>query len=406
MKDEEKSKEQLISALVELRKRINELETFETERKLAEEALRKSEASLAEAERIAHLGNWDWDIINNELRWSDEIYRLFGLAPQRLGATYEAFLSSVHPDDMELVKQSVCKALYQNRPYSIDHRIVLPDGSERIVHEQAELFFDETGRAIRVMGTVQDITQRKRVEEELQHTLAKLRKALRGIIRTTALTVEARAPYTAGHQQRVANLAGAIAKETGLSDEQIDGIRMAGGIHDIGKISVPSEILSKPDRLTDIEFGLIKTHSQVAYDILKRVEFPWPIAQIVLQHHERMDGSGYPTGLSGEETLIEARILGVADVVEAMSSHQPYRPALGIDKALEEISRNRGVLYDPSVVDACWKVFTEKGFQFEYRDKDSNFTKERVSVSGLQPLPKSLALTPDTSATMGMDGQL
>jgi putative nucleotidyltransferase with HDIG domain len=179
------------------------------------------------------------------------------------------------------------------------------------------------------------------------------------------LTVERRDPYTAGHQHRVANLAAAIANEIGLSEEQIDGVRMASVIHDLGKIHVPAEILSRPGRLTENEFSIIKTHPQTGYDILKTEEFPWPVAQIVLQHHERMDGSGYPSSLSGEEILLEARILAVADVVEAMASHRPYRPALGIDKALEEISKNKGVLYDAKVADACLRLFTEKGFKFE-----------------------------------------
>ena len=210
-----------------------------------------------------------------------------------------------------------------------------------------------------------DITERKRAEEELQDSLEKLRKALGGTIQAIALTVEMRDPYTAGHQRRVANLARALAAEMGLPKEQIDGIRMAGVIHDLGKISVPSEILSKPTRLRDTEFSLIKDHPQVGYDILKTIEFPWPVAQIVLRHHERLDGSGYPQGLSGEGILLEARILAVADVVEAMSSHRPYRPALGIDKALEEISQNRGVLYDSEVVGTCLKLITEKGFTLE-----------------------------------------
>jgi HD-GYP domain-containing protein (c-di-GMP phosphodiesterase class II) len=152
----------------------------------------------------------------------------------------------------------------------------------------------------------------------------------------------------------------------GLPEEQIEGIHMAGLVHDIGKINVPAEILSKPGTLNDLEFGLIKTHSQVGHNILDgTIEFPWPIAQIVLQHHERMDGSGYPVGLSGDEIILEARILGVADVVEAMASHRPYRPARGIDQALVEISQNRGILYDPEVVDACLKLFNEKRFKFE-----------------------------------------
>jgi putative two-component system response regulator len=197
----------------------------------------------------------------------------------------------------------------------------------------------------------------------LQNTTEKLRKALDGTVHALALTVEMRDPYTAGHQKRVADLASAMARRIGLSRDRIEGIRMAGIVHDLGKISVPAAILNKPGRLTQNEFNLIKDHSQVGYDILKDIEFPWPIAQMVLQHHERMDGSGYPQGLSGEDILLEARMLAVADVVEAMASHRPYRPALGIDKALEEISRNRGVFYDPEVVDTCLALFTEEGFK-------------------------------------------
>jgi len=207
---------------------------------------------------------------------------------------------------------------------------------------------------------------RKRADEELQHTLEKLRKALGGIIQAVALTVEARDPYTAGHQRRATNLARAIATEMGLSEEQIDGIRMAGVVHDLGKISVPAGILNKPGRLTENEFAIIQTHPQVGYDVLKTIEFPWPVAQIVLQHHERMDGSGYPAGLKSDEIMLEARILAVADVVEAMCSHRPYRPAWSIDEALGEIRQNRGVRYDPEAVDACLSLFSDKGFELEH----------------------------------------
>jgi putative nucleotidyltransferase with HDIG domain len=160
-------------------------------------------------------------------------------------------------------------------------------------------------------------------------------------------------------------LACTIAKEMSLPEEQIEGIRMAALIHDMGKITVPAEILSKPAPLSDLEYGLIKNHAQVGHDVLKEMDFPWPLAQIVLQHHEKLDGSGYPQGLSGEEIMLEARILAVADVVEAMASHRPYRPPRGLDKALEEISQNRGVLYDAEVVDVCLKLFSEKRFKFE-----------------------------------------
>jgi putative nucleotidyltransferase with HDIG domain len=209
-----------------------------------------------------------------------------------------------------------------------------------------------------------DIVRRESAEAEVQSTLDKLRSAMGGIVQAMALTVERRDPYTAGHQRRVSDLARGVAAEMALSAHQIDGIRMAGLIHDLGKICVPVEILSKPGQLSEIEHTLIKDHPQVGYEILKEIEFPWPVAQIVLQHHERIDGSGYPAGLCGEDILVEARTLAVADVVEAMASHRPYRPTLGRDMALEEISQNRGVLYDPDVVDACMKLFLEKDFQF------------------------------------------
>lgn len=199
---------------------------------------------------------------------------------------------------------------------------------------------------------------------ELEETLDKLRKAMMGIIQGMTLTVEVRDPYTAGHQRRVANLARYIAKDMNLSEDQIDGIRTAGVLHDLGKVSVPVELLTKPSRLTEIEFSMIQTHPQVAFDILKEIEFPWPIAQIVYQHHERMDGSGYPLGTSGGDILFEARIIAVADIVEAMVSHRPYRPALGIEEATKEISRKRGTVYDASVVDACMRLLRDKDFEF------------------------------------------
>jgi PAS domain S-box-containing protein/putative nucleotidyltransferase with HDIG domain len=220
-------------------------------------------------------------------------------------------------------------------------------------------------RQIGVYGIYSDITQRKRSEEQLQRTLEKLRKAMGATISAMASTVEVRDPYTAGHQQRVANLARAIAQTIGLGNEEVDGIRMAGAIHDLGKITVPAEILSKPGRITDIEFSLIKTHPLIAYEILKEIDFPWPVAQIVYQHHERLDGSGYPQGLAGDKIRLEAQILSVADAVEAIASHRPYRPALGLDKALEWIVEKRGIYYDARVVDACRSLFLEKKFSFD-----------------------------------------
>ena len=229
--------------------------------------------------------------------------------------------------------------------------------------EERSLFSEVAGDIAFALWSMELARGRNQAEQQLEQTLGDLRKTLGGIIQAVAMMVETRDPYTAGHQRRVADLARATATEMELSKEMIEGIRMAGVIHDLGKISVPAEILTKPTRLTEMEFNIIKTHPQVGYDVLKNIKFPWPIAEIVLQHHERMDGSGYPQGISGEEILLEARIMGVADVVEAMASHRPYRPALGIDKALEEISENKGVFYDPRAVEACLTLFTEKGFE-------------------------------------------
>ena len=208
-------------------------------------------------------------------------------------------------------------------------------------------------------GILEDITERKQ-------NIARLRKTLGGAVQAIASLVETRDPYTAGHQRRVADLARAIATEMGLSGDQIDGIRIAGTIHDLGKISVPSEILTIPRKLTALEYSLIKNHPQSGYEILKDIEFPWPIARMIVEHHERINGSGYPNGLPGEDLLIESKILSVADVVEAMATHRPYRPALGIDAALSEITANRGILYDPEVVDACLRLFRDKGYQISH----------------------------------------
>lgn len=207
-----------------------------------------------------------------------------------------------------------------------------------------------------------DITRQKKTERDLIQSLEKLQKTIDDIVQAMALTVETKDPYTAGHQQRVAMIACAIARELGLDADQVEGIRVASILHDIGKIYVPAEILARPGQLCEIEKDLVKKHPLVSYDILKKIEFPWQIAQITLQHHERINGSGYPFGLSGENICLEAKILTVADVVEAMASHRPYRPALGVAAALEEITKNRGILYDEEVVDACNLLFTKKGF--------------------------------------------
>ncbi|MGC2164584.1 MAG: HD domain-containing phosphohydrolase [Gallionella sp.] len=218
---------------------------------------------------------------------------------------------------------------------------------------------DDLAFGVRTLRTRQDL---HRARANANEHLAKLQENLEDTIKAIATIVEVRDPYTAGHQKRVAELALAIAREIGLSQEQAHGIYLAGLVHDLGKIKIPAEILSKPGRLIEDEYSLIKTHAQAGYDILKDIDFPWPIAQIVLQHHERLDGTGYPQGLKGDDISLEARILSVADVVEAMSSHRPYRPGLGVDAALQEITRGRGTRFDPQLVDTCVRLFKEQGY--------------------------------------------
>ncbi len=210
-----------------------------------------------------------------------------------------------------------------------------------------------------------DITLEQEAEQKIRSSLEKWEKVATGTIQSMVQVVETMDPYTAGHQRRVADLACAIAREIGMSREHIDGLFMASSIHDIGKINIPTDILNKPNNLTKSEYQIIKTHPLVAYEILKKIDFPWPVAEIVYQHHERMNGSGYPQGIAGGNILLEARILAVADVVEALISDRPYRHALGIEMVLAEIVSFRGLLYDPVVVDTCFELFTKKHFEFE-----------------------------------------
>lgn len=220
------------------------------------------------------------------------------------------------------------------------------------------------GNPVEILALARDISERKRAEEEAKRGTVKLIEAMEDTMQAMAMIVEMRDPYTASHQRRVTQLACAIAKELGFPEDQITGLRLAGLIHDIGTVRVPAEILAKTSGLSEAELSLVKMHPLLGYELLKTLKTSWPIAQIVYQHHERMDGSGYPSGVSGEDIIPEARVLAVADVVEAMASNRPYRPAYGLDKALDEISQNRGILYDPQVVDACLKLFREQ-YQFE-----------------------------------------
>ncbi len=343
-----------------------------TERRRAEEALYASRLQLSEAMDLARIVYWELDWATQTFIFNDPFYAFLATTAEREGgyrmAVAEYGERFIHPDDRAMVQRSAAESKSgagSEFLTDVEHRIIRRDGQIRHILARTRGFRDAMGRIVRCHGANQDITDRKQGEEKLESTLGNLRKAIGGTIQAIALVLEARDPYTAGHQRRVANLARSIATEMRLSSDVIEGIRMAAVIHDIGKISVPAEILSKPAKLTEKEFGFIEEHPQAGYEILKDVEFPWPVAEIIYQHHERIDGSGYPRGIKGDDVLLEARIIALADVIEAMASHRPYRPARGVDAALGEIKKNKGILYDPRVVDACVKLFEEKGYTLD-----------------------------------------
>jgi len=304
-----------------------------------------------------------WNMNGQIIDANDRFLEMVGYTRDELTSGRIDWINMTPPEFRHLDVSSVeeLKATGINKT-PFEKQYIRKDGSRLPIILAGALLDEERFNGV---AFVLDITDRKKVEEKLLESLESLRKAVNTTIQVMISTVEARDPYTSGHQVRSANIARAISTEMGLPQDQIDGLRMAGSIHDIGKISIPAEILSKPGKLSETEFSLVKEHARRGYEILKNVESPWPLAEIVYQHHERMDGSGYPRNLKGEEILIEARILAVADVVEAMASHRPYRPGLGIGAALNEIEKNRGIFYDNTVADACLRLFREKGFQIE-----------------------------------------
>ncbi len=382
----------------ELQKVTQTLETFSACHKVLVQATEKSELLNKICRAIVEVGDYKMAWVGIAAQDSEQTVRPFAKAGDE-----EGFLSSVKVTWSGKGK-SHCptgKAILSREPVVINNILNDPDnmpwrgealkrgygavialplisnggtfGALTIFSEEPDAFRDEDVNHLMDLGenlvygivALHTKTARNRAEIEVKKNLNKLQQTLGAIIQVLEKTVEVRDPYTAGHQRRVADLARSISAEMGFSQDRIDGIRIAGIIHDIGKIYVPAEILSKPRRLTPYEFNLVKTHSQVGYDILKTIDFPWPVARIVLQHHERLNGSGYPNKLMHDNILIEARILGVSDVVEAMASHRPYRPALGLDAALKEVADHKGSLYDPEVVDICIRLFREKLFDFE-----------------------------------------
>ena len=335
-----------------------------TDRRRAEEAIRNSEERFRNL--VEATSDWVWEVDPNGVYTyaSPNVHEVMGYeVGEVIGKNIADFMPARESSRFSKIFRS---HVAEREAFAfVESPRVHKDGRVIVLETSGVPFFGDDGRLLGYRGIGRDITSRKKTEKDLENSLKKVEKTMEAAIQAISYTMETRDPYTTGHQRRVTQLACAIAKEMGVAPWQIDGIRVAGLLHDIGKIAVPTEILSKPGRLSDIEFSMIKAHPKVGFDILKNVDFEWPIARIVVQHHERLDGSGYPFGLRGRDILQESRILAVADVVEAMSSHRPYRPALGIDKALAEVVRGEGTLYDSEVVQACAKVIKERGFKFQ-----------------------------------------
>lgn len=338
--------------LTKLVSKVSELERDIAERNRIQEELNLRAQLLDAATDTIYVTDLDWTI-----RYANEAASL-SLGYRRCELLGHDLRQFIAPDSV----QSLEAALTHDTPIT-ETAHVRKDGVVIPVEVHARIT-EWGGRMVR-LAVVRDITERKKAEQRLQDTNAQLERVLRGTLDVVEQIVEVSDPYTSGHQRRVAQLAEAIAREMGLPEDScVTIIRTAARIHDIGKTTVPAEILSRPGKLTQAEYALVKCHAQVGYDIIRRANLPEPVAEVVHQHHERLDGSGYPQGLAGDDILPEAQILAVADVVEAMSSHRPYRPALGVDAALEEVTRGADSLYYPDVVSACLTLFREKGFRF------------------------------------------
>ncbi len=332
--------------------------------KRAEEALRESEVRFRSlVENVPSIAVQGFDKNRKVIFWNKASEKLYGYEKEEaLGQEIEQLI--IPPYNRAEVMAEIAEWIKKGKTVPPGERSLMrKDGSIFEAHSSHVLLKNIRGESEFYSLDV-DLTALNRVKKDLQKSLHNLKKTLDGIVLALMSAVEMRDPYTAGHQNGVAKLACAIAKELGLNEHSIEGLRIGSLLHDIGKLNIPSEILTKPGGLSDIEYKLMQTHPQFGFEILRSINFPWPIAQMVLQHHEKIDGSGYPQGLTGDKIMLEAKILTVADVVEPMSSHRPYRPALGMDAALAEIKKGRGIFYDAEVADCCINLIEKKGFHF------------------------------------------
>ncbi len=337
-----------------------------TEQREADDRLAASEEKFRLAMEAAGLCIYDWDVPSGFTYYSPGYAAMVGCEPEQLEPSHAERDRRIHDDDREAVLGEFDRHLRgETGRVEIEYRLHTSDGRVIWALEQARAVQrDGDGRALRVVGTIKDITRSRATQERLQDTSARLRRTVTGAVAALGAAVESKDPYTVGHERRVAELACAIAVEIGLDEEAAEGLRLAAIMHDVGKIGVPAEILSKPGQLTDVEMTLVRQHAELGHSIIAGIEFDHPVADIVWQHHERLDGSGYPRGLRGGDVLLESCILAVADVVEAMVSHRPYRPGRPMGDALDEIERGAGLRYDAKVAAACVRLFREQGFSF------------------------------------------
>ncbi len=373
-------KDQLARAYNDLQGMNTELINHRDQMEVVNRALEESKNDLIElnsklckerdrlemAIKAANLALWDWDIPSGAFYFNERFPEMLGYREGELDSHLDEWKKRLIPEDETETNRILTSFINGDVSYyEMTYQLVRKDESVIWVKENGKAIkTDNDGKTVRAVGILKDISEQVNSQDKLMQSYARMERVLNQTVQALAETIERRDPYTAGHQFRVAELACCIAKEMGYRDNQVQGLYIASILHDIGKMYVPAEILSKPGRLNNLEFGLIKAHSQIGFDILKKIEFPFPVAQIVLQHHERLDGSGYPGGLIDQQISGAAKILAVADVVEAMASHRPYRHALGLDKALQEINDHTGELYDQQVVEMCTKILLNGTFHF------------------------------------------
>jgi PAS domain S-box-containing protein len=364
MNDEKKTKKQLIAEIKRLRRRLKQLEEATEDPGKTAAALKESEQqfkSLAEKSPNMIFINAGGRVVYANERCSE----IMGYTRRQFYSPKFDFMRMVAPESVSATEEAYAEHMKGKDIPPFDHTLVKKNGEKIDAILTTKLI--EYNGSTAILGIVTDVTDRKRAETKLRKSFAATQKMLEGIVDSLAVMAEQKDQYTAGHQRAVGQICRELAWEMRLTDEQIRGIHIAGIVHDIGKVSIPAEIITKPAKLTEAEYALVKTHCRVGYNILANIKFPWPVARMVLEHHERINGSGYPNGLKGKNTLLESKMLAVADVAEAMSSDRPYRKRRTLQEIIDELQVNKGILYDPNVVDTFMRLIHLKRIDLSRR---------------------------------------